>query len=286
MLRLGPVAVCTAALVLPLVGTGPAAAAHPHPPGPGAEEVLRERAVRLDLSEYQWLCHRPAVTEPSFHPARQHFFDLFRDVRPGVVEDGREYDGASLTRTGHLRTRPEQKVTLSATGLCAEHPDARKVGIDAEFDLGERAYRVTVLRDRPGWLRVTEEDPARRPAPTGDDADFEQPVPAAAESVRQTVRRLGAVSSKGPVVIDMIVGYTPAVAQRVGGEQAMVSRIGLAESYINRAFADSDVQASVDVIGWYNTGYYGDQTATTMLSRLEDRYDTQLGARAAELREQ
>ncbi|MFI1106221.1 reprolysin-like metallopeptidase [Streptomyces melanogenes] len=286
-MRAAPAALCTAALVLPLAGTGQAAA-HPHPPTPtpGSQEILRERTDRLDLYDYRWLCSKHSASEPLLHSARKHYFDLFPDVQPAVVEDGRQQDGTSLTWTGHLREEPEHKVVLSATGLCDHHPDVTKVGIDAEFDFGARVYRIAMLPERPGWVRVTEEDPALRPKPPADDADFAKPPGPLRETPKETPRPVKARAAGDPVVIDMIVGYTPAAAARVGGEQAMVSRIQLAETYLNQAFADSNVQASVDVIGWYNTNYYGDQTAAVMLPKLQNARNTELGARAAQLREQ
>lgn len=99
----------------------------------------------------------------------------------------------------------------------------------------------------------------------------------------ERLKKRAAVSD--PVIIDMIVGYTPAAVRRVGGEPAMQTRIRLAESYLNQALADSNVRASVDVIGTYNTDYDGDQTASVMLPKLSAPSDLQLGARAAQLRE-
>ncbi|GGP85903.1 InlB B-repeat-containing protein [Streptomyces melanogenes] len=281
-----PVAVSAAALLLPLVGMAPTAAARPHPPVPGTKEILRERATRLNPTEYEWLCKQPDSTEPSLHPVRMHSFKLFKNVQPDVDEDRLERDGSSLTWTGHVRGKPEWKVVVSATGICDVNRHATKAGVDAVFNFGERVYRISMLHNCPGWLRVTEEDPAQRQKPTGDDTDPEKPFPPAGERRDETLRRLKGRVSSGPVVIDMIVGYTPAAAQRIGGEQAIASRIQLAESYINQAFADSNVQASVDVVGWYNTGYYGDQTASVMLPKLENPNDYQLGARAAQLRQQ
>ncbi|MEI5098412.1 zinc-dependent metalloprotease family protein [Streptomyces sp. PmtG] len=104
------------------------------------------------------------------------------------------------------------------------------------------------------------------------------------EGLRKLKERAAAADGE-PVVIDMVVGYTPAAAWRVGGDQAMQSRIRLAESYLNQAFADSNVRASVDVVATYNTFYYGDQTAALMRRKLENRYDRELGAPAAQARE-
>lgn len=284
-MRTGLVAACTAALVLPLVGIAPAAAAHPPVPEPG-KDVLRQRVTPLKLAEYEWLCKQSDSTEPSLHAVHKHSFKLFKNVQPEVVEDRLERDGSSLTWTGHVQDKPEWKVVLSATGICDVNRHAKKVGVDAVFDFGARVYRISMLRNCPGWLRVTEEDPTLHRKPTGDDTDPERPFPGAGERPEETLRRLKGRAASGPVVIDMIVGYTPAAAQRVGGEQAMISRIQLAESYINQAFADSNVQASVDVIGWYNTNYYGDQTATVMLPKLENPNDYELGATAARARQQ
>ncbi|MEV7416701.1 reprolysin-like metallopeptidase [Streptomyces sp. NPDC089919] len=291
VLRAGLAALCATAIVLPLAGAAPAATgttARPGARGPArpateGKEILRERTVPLDPADYRWLCG----TRP-FGAPREHVFDLFPDLRLRIVEDRLDHDGDSLTWTGHVRGEPSSNAVLSATGVCADTPDPASVGIDAHFDLGERVYRISMPRNEPGRLRITEEDPDQRKHPTGDDADQENPLPDPAV-MRQGLERLrqrAAAGTDGPVVIDMIVGYTPAAAWRVGGDQAVQSRIRLAESYLNQAFADSNVQASVDVIGTYDTGYRGDQTAALMKEKLENPNDRDLGARAAQLRRQ
>ncbi|MEV7544094.1 M12 family metallo-peptidase [Streptomyces sp. NPDC089915] len=291
VLRAGLSALCAAALVLPLAGAAPAVTGPPAKspaagslvPAADGKEILRERSIPLEPADFRWLCgSRP------FGAPLQHVFELFPDLRLRTVEERLDHDEASLTWTGHVQGMPSSSVVLSATGVCADAPDPAAVGIDAHFDLGERVYRISMLRNEPGRLRITEEDPDHRKHPAGDDIDPEHPLPDP-EVMRkglEHLRKRAAAATGEPVVIDMIVGYTPAAAWRLGGEEAVQSRIRLAESYLNQAFADSNVQASVDVIGTYNTGYYGDQTAATMLKKLENPNDLELGSRAGQLRRQ
>ncbi|WP_267242659.1 InlB B-repeat-containing protein [Streptomyces sp. PR69] len=270
------------ALALPLTLTAApagAAASQPEPPS----EVLRSRNVPLDIATYRWLCR-----SDSFGTPQKHTFRLFHDVKVHAVADRVERDDAQSTVTwlGHVAHQPAQQVVVSTQGMCAEDADPAAVGLDAQFDLGERVYRISLLRNEPGRVLITEEDPDLREKPTGDDADPDFNSGSLDEIREAREKLMKRADSAEPVVIDMVVGYTPSAEWHMGGKQGILSRIQFAESAINRAFADSGVRASVDIVATYRAPYYGDETASTVHKRLSNPYDAQLGADAARLREQ
>ncbi|WP_434587108.1 M12 family metallo-peptidase [Streptomyces sp. A5-4] len=277
--RAGLAALCTGALTLSLALTA-TAAARPAA-APEGEEIVRSRTVPVNVTDYRWLC-----TAAPFGMPREHTFDLFDDVRLTAVEDGLVRDGQKVTWTGHLKSDPRHNVVLSTTKVCEPGIDPAGVGIDAHFDLSERVFRIAGMRNEPGRLQITEEDPSKHEPSAPDDNHLGRSAPDP-KTMRDALERLKKrAAAPGPVIIDMIVGYTPAAARRIGGEQAMDARIKLAQSYINQAFADSNVQASVDIVGTYNTAYYGDQQAATVLPMISNPREPQLGTRAGQLREQ
>ncbi|MFD5148925.1 M12 family metallo-peptidase [Streptomyces sp. NPDC058401] len=271
-----------------------AAPAHPaaEPPKPG--HVLRSRTVDLDLADYRWLC-----ADQPFGTPRRHTFRPFSDTSLEVVESGVERDpaggavkwsGEVVKVDGHpVAPGVQRRVVLSTTGVCDPGATPDTVGVDALFDLGARAYRIAQPRNEPGRLLITEEDPDLHVKPRQDDADpqYENPDPAViAEARRQLMTR---AASAEPVVIDMVVGYTPRAEWGMGGEEAMLARIAFAETSINHAFADSNIKASVDIVATYKANYYApadQETAPVVHGLLSNPREPRLGAPAAALREQ
>ncbi|MFI5764053.1 reprolysin-like metallopeptidase [Streptomyces sp. NPDC051563] len=276
---------CTAAL-LPLTGT---ATAQPGPSTPADTRagVLRERVTDLDPGDYQWLCTSAAGGAGlAAGPALEHTFDLFDDVRLVMVEDRLDRDGASLTWSGRLKDDANTRIRLSAHGLCDGDADPKADAVEAHINHGNRIYRLSMVAGAPGKVRVTEEDPALYPKPVVEkNAPMAQPV--SAELLRAAQRKLEARgrSFAVPVTIDVIIGYTPAARDRVGGEAAINERIRLSVAMLNEAFATSKVAASVELIGTYDTGYRGKQTAALMRPKMADPLDADLGRKANQLRE-
>ncbi|MFH8607887.1 M12 family metallo-peptidase [Streptomyces sp. NPDC018029] len=281
-----------------------AASADPHPSGrrPAANgtglprsgtDVLRERTVGLDLADHRWLCASGGFGRPA-----EHDLGLFPGMRITVVQEGREVDGDTVTWTGHVKGEPGRRAVIAASQVCGHadgtpprtRPGARPAqstgpAVDALVDLGTRAYHVTTLPGAPGErsrLRITEEDPRARRGPTPDDTAGDE---ASADELRDSLKDRAPADPAAPAVIDVLAGHTPAAVRRVGGEQAMAARLGMAESYMNQALADSGVAARIDLVGRYDTGYHGDQTADLMFDKLSDPADTDLGAVAHRLRE-
>ncbi|MEV0258784.1 M12 family metallo-peptidase [Streptomyces sp. NPDC050732] len=280
-----------------------AASAEPRPSGqrPAADgtDVLRERTVGLDLAAYRWLCASGGFGRPA-----EHDLGLFPGMRVTVVQEGREVDGDTVTWTGHVKGEPAQRAVIAASQVCGHadgaqpetHPGAwtaRSTGpaVDALVDLGARTYHVTTRPGEPGAsgtpgerprLRITEEDPRARRAPTPDGAPRHEGT---ARELRDSLKDRAPADPAAPAVIDVVAGHTPAAVRRVGGEQAMAARLGMAESFMNQALADSGVAARIDIVGRYDTGYRGDQTPDLMLDKLSAPGDADLGAAAHRLRE-
>ncbi|MFI1679404.1 reprolysin-like metallopeptidase [Streptomyces sp. NPDC020607] len=273
---------CAAALTL---STAAAVAepkpSDPHPSGPrpsaNEKDVLRERTVALDVADYRWLC-----ASGGFGGATEHALDLFPGVRITLVQDGRTARADTVTWSGHVKGAPDQQAVISASHVCRPAEGTRPV-VDAMVDLGTRTYHLTTLPGEHPRLRITEEDPGARRHPSADNGALDA---RAARELRDSLAGRAPADPADPVVIDVLAGHTPPAVRRVGGEQAMAARIGMAESYMNQALADSDVAARIDIVDTYDTGYSGDQTATVMLDKLSDPRDRDLGATAHRKREE
>ncbi|MEU5001275.1 M12 family metallo-peptidase [Streptomyces sp. NPDC021622] len=270
-------AICGAALSL--FASIAVADAGPSNPAPSTGErgVLRERIVDVDVSDYAWLC-----AADGFGKAKEHTLEFFPGVKITVVQDGREREEDTVTWTGHVKDEPEAGAVISASHVCPP-TRGRPPAVDALIDLQTRAYHITTLPGQPPRLRITEEDPNTRRRPEPDNAHLDAST---VRKLHDSLRGRAPVSPANPAVVDVLAGYTPAAVQRVGGEQAMLARLRLAESYMNQALADSNVAASIDIVASYNTGYQGEQTAAVMLGKLSDSEDPQLGAKAHGFREQ
>ncbi|WP_369382858.1 M12 family metallo-peptidase [Streptomyces sp. cg36] len=249
------------------------------PAGEG-REVLRERTFPWQADLFAALCSRAPFGAP-----REHTFVFFDDVRVTAVEDGVEDNEGTLTWSGHVKDRPDTSVILSMRGVCAaDHAYAKNTAsVEVVADLGARIYRLKTLVGQTSRLHATEEDPTRRPHAGPDDELGAVGSPASA--VRSNLQGRPRATSADPVVIDVIAGYTRRAVAEAGGEQQVVSTIDWAERKMNEALADSNIPASIDIIGTYDTGYQGDNTSATLLSKLHNPQDPQLGARAANLRQ-
>ncbi|MFK4067245.1 reprolysin-like metallopeptidase [Streptomyces sp. NPDC029674] len=257
-----------------------AASSDPHPsqsrPSAHGKGVLRQRTVGLDIADHRWLCASGGFGRPS-----EHRIDLFPGVRATVVQDGREVNGNTVTWTGHVKGAPDRRAVIAASRVCGPAEETRPA-VDALVDLGTRTYHVTTLPGERPRLRFTEQDPGAHHRPRPDRTALDE---RAARAPHASLRDLAPADPAAPVVIDVLAGHTPAAVRRVGGEEAMAARLGVAESYMNQALADSGVAASIDLVARYDTGYRGDQTADLMLEKLSDAGDRDLGAAAHHHRE-
>lgn len=236
--------------------------------------VLRSRTQRIDPHAYESLC--TARTRDGAPGTRT--LDLFHDVSVTAVADRVERDArGTVTWAGHEAGRPERTVLLTVTGACEPNARAASTAVDGVVTRGPLTYTLSSAPGRPGRVLVTEEDPRKRPLPVTDEV-------AAGAPPRGNPLGVPAAEPE-PVVIDMVVGYTPRAAERIGGATAMRSRIALADATVDSALADSGVRASVDVVAVYEAPYEGSERASDVYRKLSDPYDRRLGAPAAALRE-
>lgn len=306
---------CVAALTaLPLaaangVSATPLAA---RAPSPSAEtrEVLRERTFPLDAERFRSLCDPAPVGTP-----REHTFEFFEDFRITALEEGVEESNGTLTWNGHVRGRPDTSVVVSIRGVCktdkkekegqedhegkedkegkggkedrtdgadeTDHKSKGKVVVEVHADLVDRVYRLQTLPGHPPQLRATEENPYVRPPRTPDQPAID---PASASAMRRSLQGGTEATADRPVVIDVIAGYTRQAITTAGGEQQVINRIYWAERKMNEALADSNIPASIDILGTYNTDYAGDNTSSVMHAKLINPQDADLGATADKLR--
>ncbi|MGW1770860.1 InlB B-repeat-containing protein [Streptomyces sp. NPDC002104] len=278
-------AVCVAALTaLPLVAAAGASAAPltaARAPSPSGEDraLVRERTFPLDAELFRTLCTPGPVGVP-----RERTFEFFEDVRVTAVEDGIDDDHGTVVWSGHAKDRPDTSVVVALRGLCrtaAGRTSEGPVVVEVHADLGERVYHARSVPGRPTQLRVTEEDPFLRALRAPDKQVID---PASASALRRSLQGGVEATADKPVVIDVIAGYTPKAVATAGGQQQVINRIYWAERKMNEALADSNVPASIDILGTYNTNYQGDNTAEVMRGKLENPQDPDLGSRADELR--
>ncbi|MER6218400.1 reprolysin-like metallopeptidase [Streptomyces sp. NPDC001674] len=279
----GLIAVCAAALTaLPLAAAGVSASPLPHraPAAPGeGKEVLRERTFPLRADAFRDLC-----TPAPFGAPREHTFVFFDNVHITAVEDGIDEDEGTLTWSGHVKGKPDHSVVLSMRGVCStDRTPPGTLVVEVLADLGERVYRLVSLPGDEPRVRATEEDPDHRPRRAPDEL-LPGTVAAPPSATRKKLQGRAAATPANPVVIDVIAGYTPKAVAAAGGEQQVINTINWAERKMNEALADSNVAASIDIIGTYNTRYTGDNTSSVMHAKLSDPANGELGATAADLR--
>ncbi|MFD5877209.1 MULTISPECIES: InlB B-repeat-containing protein [Streptomyces] len=259
------------------VSAAPAATRAPSPSNGDGPEVLRERTVPLALEDFRKLC-----TQAPFGAPRTWTFDFFDNVHLTAVEDGIDEDEGTRTWSGHVKGRPDTSVIVSLRGVCsAGRTQPQETAVEVVADLGEHVYQLETLPGRPLRAHITEEDPAKQPHPAPDQLTVS---PSARTAPRHSLAGRAEATPDDPAVIDVIAGYTPLAARRAGSEQQVVNTIHWAERKMNEALADSEIPASIEIIGTYNTGYTGDNTSSVMWSKLSNPHDYELGGTAADLR--
>ena len=77
---------------------------------------------------------------------------------------------------------------------------------------------------------------------------------------RLEIRRLLSVN---PAVIDLLVPYTAAAMQGAGGQTAIINKINRAVADLNQTLANSEVNASIRLIGTMQTSFTEDPTGVT-----------------------
>ncbi|MFJ3306382.1 reprolysin-like metallopeptidase [Streptomyces sp. NPDC086549] len=249
-----------------LAGSGP----RPHEPW-----VVRSAVMRADAKEFAALCGEQAEGVPETRT-----FRLFRNgpsitaVRDYLRKDA---DG-TLYWDGHDPNNPEDTVSLSIMGACTRGP----VTLDGVIEIGTKDYLFNPVPKHPGEYCLEEIDTLLLP-PSGQGIDA-VPQTSPAPSGHAAPK---AVDASNPVAIDIVVPYTPAAVTELGGVSEVEARIRYGVSQINKAFAVTNVPASVHVVHTYQTLASGvaNEDAGTMLDKLDDPQDQTLGAPAHAARE-
>lgn len=85
--------------------------------------------------------------------------------------------------------------------------------------------------------------------------------------------RLALAKASAPVV-DVFIGYTPGLVTRYGSQAAAVTRLNFLVSTTNQAFADSQVDATLRLVGTKLVNYSDTATNSAALSALGDKSGT------------
>lgn len=130
------------------------------------------------------------------------------------------------------------------------------------------------LETRKGASYLIVPDPAQDAARRGGNAkaapDYveAQPMLASANDVLRTQQALALASTP---VVDVFVGYTPGLVARYGSQAAALTRINYLVSVTNQAFADSQVEATLRLVGTLQIAYSDIATNSATLDALGDR---------------
>ncbi|SDX14436.1 reprolysin-like metallopeptidase [Lysobacter enzymogenes] len=95
-----------------------------------------------------------------------------------------------------------------------------------------------------------------------------QPMLASAKDALRT--KIALAKTAGPVV-DVFVGYTPGLVTRYGSQSAALTRINYLVSVTNQAFIDSQVDATLRLVGTKQVAYPETETNSATLDALGDR---------------
>lgn len=234
--------------------------------------VVRTAVQRANAKEFASLCGKQKDGEPEHRT-----FRLFKDT-PGItaVRDYYRMDAdGTVFWDGHDPKNPENTVSLSIIGACGKK--GGPVTLDGVIEIGTKDYLFTPLPKRPGKYRLEEIDTLLLP-PSGQGIDAVPTKPPARS--KHAPRK--AVDASNPVAIDVLVPYTPAAVTELGGVPEVEARIRYGVSQINKAFAATNVPASLHVVHSYQTQASGvpNENASTILSKLENPFDVNLGVPA------
>ncbi|WP_327358929.1 M12 family metallo-peptidase [Streptomyces sp. NBC_01304] len=120
----------------------------------------------------------------------------------------------------------------------------------------------------------------------GDDA-LERPAPPAVDAASRPVRR--GATQQLPTVVDVVFLYTPHAARQAGGARNLRQHAVELADRMNRALADTRVEASIDVVDAQLATHYRSQVPEDVdvaLRRVQNPKDRSVGAQAAKLRKQ
>ncbi|MCM2577147.1 M12 family metallo-peptidase [Streptomyces meridianus] len=272
----------TAATALATLSLGlamPAAATGSHG-GKGEPWVVREGVMRADAKDYRSLC------KEKDGKAAVRTFPLFDGKKIKVVQDVlRRDENGTVYWSGHDPKHPGTSIAASVLGACGRGP----VTLSGVAQMGFRQYQYDPLSKRPGWYSLQEIDSLKLP-PNGQGIDTlteKKKHPKPPKPPKDSKRALQVATPENPAGIDIVVAYTPATVTELGSVAAVQSRIEYGVNQLNRAFASSNVPASVHVVNTYQTEPTGipRESAGSLLDMIKDPANQTLGAEAATARQ-
>ncbi|MEV0176787.1 reprolysin-like metallopeptidase [Streptomyces sp. NPDC050803] len=191
---------------------------------------------------------------------REARFPLFDDTVVEVAEKYRETIDGNLVWHGEVEGTGDQTVIVTLSGGCDDEQGNEY--LSAHFMLGGSVYDISP--DGPGRVTVSEVTPVT----DEDDHDPVPPMSRPAAPPAPDKSRAPRAKCKGSAkiaVIDTLVAYSPKARTEAGGDSQMKTLIAKAVSLANDAFATSDIDVRVRLVG---TSYVSVPAA----------YDTQSGA--------
>ncbi len=212
------------------------------PPGGTA---LRSRAIELDLGAIVGASNEARVG-----------FELFEGARhvavPVDVESA--YGGGILWR-GRIDGQPESEVLLSIVGTVAT----------GTIRTADRLHRIRYAGNGVHWLTEEDESAFARCAT--------EPGPGAPRSTSSPATSEAAAAPN----VDVMVVFSPAARNAVGGQGAMLSLINLAVTETNDAYGASSVNQRLRLVhAQVMQGYEEPSGMGTILSELRDKNDGEL----------
>lgn len=194
-------------------------------------------------------------------------------------------DGSQL-RIRHLRHMEQQQGNWTWIGQVV----GGEPGKNAIITFGPKAVFGSIplpgkpplqLQTRDGQLYVVALDPTRAKRPDwGDDAIVPQ-MQATKKSHRQINRHpassqastVAGTAASSSTTIDILLGYTPGLATRLGSDSAAITRLNYLVEYGNQALANSDVVGRLRLVGTSKVAYTDNSTNNDTLTALREGTD-------------
>ena len=238
--------------------------------------VVRTGVMRADAKDYRSLCKEKEGK------AEVRTFPLFDGKRIKAVQDVlRKDENGTVYWSGHDPKKPGTSIAVSVIGACSGGP----VTLSGVAQMGFRQYQYDPVHKHPGRYSLQEIDSLRLP-PNGQGIDTvtekKHPKPP-----KDSKRALRVATPENPAGIDIVVAYTPATVTELGSVEAVQARIQYGVNQLNRAFASSNVPASVHVVNSYQTQPTGipRESANSLLDMISNPANQTLGAEAATARQ-
>ncbi|MFN0165697.1 MAG: BACON domain-containing protein [Bryobacteraceae bacterium] len=217
-------------------------------------EVKRSRPVEMDAALFDLQAAAGFHTNRARMPVKLVELNLFDDVSYRARLDRAEnaWDGKTIVWSGTLEQTRRGQVILAATGKI----------VSGTITTGEGA--VYQIRHAAGALHWVEEVDFSKLPPEAE------PVPVFTPEA--AIRAPEATADDGSI-IDVMVVYTPAARQAVGGTTQMNNLVSLAVAETNQGYANSGVIQRVRLVYSGEVNYTESGSFSTDLNRLTNPSD-------------